>query len=143
MEFMIKIEVWGAKCSLSHCAKFNHKFYPNCSLHLSSEYMQREKSLVFFYHHVILFQGEKKTPLSSISHPNYFLSVYETKQTQNSKPELPWICLWGRPVTSKISGHVIIFCTRELSSSSKPGPNMAKRGSAWVTSDCKKEVTAP
>lgn len=128
--------------------KFNHKFTEAISLSqmfTAFILLNKSESKWFVFTMILLnFKDTKKSLLFFISPPEFFvLYLFTRYEGQKPKPSLPWICLWGRPATSRISGHVIIFCTKESSSSSKPGPNIAKRGSAWVTSDCKKEVTAP
>lgn len=146
MEFWMKIE--GTKWFFWQCANLiinslKLLVSPKCSLHLSFWTNQRANGLFLPWFYWIL-RIQKNHSFFFISPPKFFvLYLFTRYEGQKPKPSLPWICLWGRPATSRISGHVIIFCTKESSSSSKPGPNIAKRGSAWVTSDCKKEVTAP
>ena len=57
--------------------------------------------------------------------------------------KLPSICLWGKPAVGQSSSEDIKLNTKDVFNSSKPGPNMANRGSFWMINECKNEVTAP
>lgn len=81
MEFMIKTEVWGAKWSLWHCAKFNRKFYPNCSLHLSSEYKEK-KFWCFFTIMLSCSKGRKKHPFPPFLTQSIFVFYLFIKQNK-------------------------------------------------------------